>query len=122
MRLTTILITTVPLLLCAASMRDAGAAWATFAIFALAWPAIFLVAGRLDIRSGPLTWLDLHTWSFIAATVMIARALAAEHASRSTTIGSTRDDQIADHGLIGAKREPNTEVAPHFVQNATRTL
>src|SRR5205814_1755184 len=35
---------TVPLLLCAASMRDAGAAWAPFAIFALAWPAIFLVA------------------------------------------------------------------------------
>lgn len=74
----------VPLLLCAASMRDAGAAWGPFAIFALAWPAIFLVAGRMDIRSGPLTWLDLHTWSFIAATIVIGRALAADYASRST--------------------------------------
>ncbi len=81
---------TVPLLLCAASMRDAGAAWRRFAIFALAWPAIYLMAGRLDIRSGPLTWLDLHTWSFVAATVVIGRALAADYASRSTTIGSTR--------------------------------
>jgi len=66
---------TVPLVLCAAAMRDAGRDWVRFARFALAWPAIFAVAGRLDIRSGPLTWLDLHTWTFVVAVVLIARQL-----------------------------------------------
>jgi Glycosyltransferase family 87 len=81
---------TVPLLLCAASMRDAGAAWRPFATFALAWPAIYLVAGRLDIRSGPLTWLDLHTWSFVAATIMIGRALAGSRALAAPTTTPAR--------------------------------
>ena len=65
----------VPLLLCAASMRDAGAGWRPFALFALSWPLVFLVAGRVSVRSGPWAWLDLHTWTFVAAVVLIARQL-----------------------------------------------
>jgi len=64
----------VPLVLAAASMRDAGDEWEPFTVFALAWPVIFLVAGRLDIRSGPLTIVDLHTWTFVCAAVVIGRA------------------------------------------------
>jgi len=66
---------TVPLLLCAAALRDAGRDWLPFARFALAWPAIFLIAGALDARSGPLAWLDLYTWSFAAAVWMTGRAV-----------------------------------------------
>src|SRR5262249_29213932 len=62
---------TIPLLLYTASLRDARRNWMPFAGFALAWPAIFLAAGRLDIRSGPLTVLDLYAWTFVAATVII---------------------------------------------------
>jgi hypothetical protein len=69
------LIWVVPLLLCAASIRDEGGEWRRFALFALAWPMIFAVAGRLDIRSGPLTWFDLHTWTFVAALVAIGHRL-----------------------------------------------
>jgi hypothetical protein len=65
----------VPLTLCAASMREAGANWRPFTLFALAWPLVFLVAGRVAVRSGPLAWIDPHTWTFVAAIVMIARHL-----------------------------------------------
>jgi glycosyl transferase family 87 len=67
----------VPLLLYAASLRDSGQEWRRFAAFALAWPLVFLVAGRLDVRSGALTVFDLHTWTFVAAIVMMARHLPA---------------------------------------------
>jgi hypothetical protein len=66
---------TVPLLLCAAALRDAGRDWLPFARFALAWPAIFLIAGALDVRSGPLAWFDLYTWTFAAALWMTGRAV-----------------------------------------------
>lgn len=67
---------TVVLVLGAAAIRDAGAEWRGFAAFALAWPPVFAIAGRLDIRSGPLTLLDLHTWTFAAAIVLIGRRLS----------------------------------------------
>jgi hypothetical protein len=63
---------TVPLVLYAASLRDAGADWQRFVQFALLWPAIFAVAGSMDIKSGRLTWVDPHTWTLVAATMMIA--------------------------------------------------
>jgi hypothetical protein len=62
----------VPLVLCAAAMRDAGAEWSLFAQFALAWPAVFAAAGgRLSVKYGHNPWLDPHTWLFVAATVII---------------------------------------------------
>jgi Glycosyltransferase family 87 len=66
---------TVPLLLFTAALRDAGRDWLPFARFALAWPAIFLIAGGLDIRSGPLAWFDLYTWTFVAAVWMTGRGV-----------------------------------------------
>jgi hypothetical protein len=64
---------TIPLVLFAASIRDAGDDWRPFARFALAWPIIFAVAGKMDIKSGRLTWVDPHTWVFIATIVIIGR-------------------------------------------------
>jgi hypothetical protein len=64
---------TIPLVLFAASIRDAGDDWRPFARFALAWPIIFAVAGKMDIKSGRLTWIDPHTWVFIATIVIIGR-------------------------------------------------
>jgi len=62
----------VPLVLCAAAMRDAGADWPQFASFALAWPAVFQAAGgSLSVKYGHLPWLDPHTCVFIAATAVI---------------------------------------------------
>jgi hypothetical protein len=62
----------VPLVLCAAAMRDAGADWLLFAQFALAWPAVFAAAGgSLSVKYGHRPWLDPHTWLFVAATVII---------------------------------------------------
>ena len=69
------LLWTIPLLLCAAALRDGGCDWQRFARFALAWPLVFAIAGRLDIRSGLLTLFDLHTWTFAAALIAIARHL-----------------------------------------------
>jgi hypothetical protein len=75
----------VPLVLCAASMRDAGWQWHRFAWLALAWPFLCPVACAWDFRAGPYTWLDLHSWMFAATILMIG-----DYASRRTTIGSTR--------------------------------
>lgn len=62
----------VPLVLCAAAMRDAGAEWSRFAQFALVWPAVFAAAGgSLSVKYGHVPWLDPHTWLFVAATVVI---------------------------------------------------
>jgi hypothetical protein len=36
----------------------------------------------MDIRSGPLTFLDLYTWTLVAAVVMIWRTLSRAEPSR----------------------------------------
>jgi hypothetical protein len=65
------IIWTIPLLLYAAALRDEGREWRPFAAFALSWPVWFAAAGKMDIKSGHLTWVDPHTWLFIAATAII---------------------------------------------------
>ena len=65
------IIWTIPLVLYAAALRDDGSEWRPFAAFALSWPLLFAVAGKMNIKSGHLTWVDPHTWLFIAATAII---------------------------------------------------
>jgi hypothetical protein len=86
---------TVPLVLYAASIRDAAREWRPFAQFALLWPLVFAAAGALDIKSGRLTWLDPHTWVLIAATVIIGcrwpSADARQVVSRASGFGPVVD-------------------------------
>jgi hypothetical protein len=65
------IIWTVPLLLYTAAIRDAQGEWQPFALFALSWPIVFAIAGKMDIKSGRLTWVDPHTWLFMTAILII---------------------------------------------------
>ncbi|HMF94981.1 MAG TPA: glycosyltransferase family 87 protein [Vicinamibacterales bacterium] len=64
---------TVPLILCAAAMRDAGADWMPFARFALMWPLLFAIGGFIDVKAPLLTWIDPRIWAIAAASIVIAR-------------------------------------------------
>jgi glycosyl transferase family 87 len=81
---------TVPLVLCAAAMRDAGRDWAPFATFALAWPLLFAVGGFLDVKAPLLTWVDPRIWALAVATIAIgAGAIADRVALRVAAAGRT---------------------------------
>jgi glycosyl transferase family 87 len=62
----------VPLVLCAAALRDRGDEWRGFAWFALSWPIAFAAGGFFDVKSPPLTIVDPRIWAFAAATMTIA--------------------------------------------------
>ena len=64
----------VPLVLFAASRRDADARWQGFAQFALLWPLLFAVGGFFNVKSAPLTLIDPRIWALAAATCVIASA------------------------------------------------
>ena len=69
-----VVIWTVPLVLFAASRRDAGARWQGFARFALLWPLLFAVGGFFDVKSTALTLIDPRIWALAAATCVIGSA------------------------------------------------
>jgi hypothetical protein len=62
---------TVPLVLCAAAIRDRAGEWQRFARFALSWNLLFAASGFLDVKSTLLTLVDLRLWALAAATVII---------------------------------------------------
>jgi hypothetical protein len=67
-----VVIWAVPLVLFAASRRDAGAEWQGFARFALLWPLLFAVGGFFDVKSAPLALIDPRGWALAAAACVIA--------------------------------------------------
>ena len=69
-----VVIWAVPLVLFAASTRDAGVEWRRFARFALLWPLLFAIGGFFDVKSAPLTLIDPRNWALAGAVWMIASA------------------------------------------------
>jgi hypothetical protein len=80
---------TVPLLLCAAAMRDAGRDWVPFATFALAWPLLFAVGGFFDVKAPLLTWIDPRLWAIAAGTIMIGANTRSARASLRLGVART---------------------------------
>jgi hypothetical protein len=66
-----VVIWTVPVVLCAASLRDAGAEWKGFVRFALLWPLFFAIGGFFDVKSPQLTLIDPRVWALGAAAWFI---------------------------------------------------
>jgi hypothetical protein len=64
----------VPLVLYAATLRDAGERWQPFAAFALCWPVLFAVARRIDLAGGtvPTLAIDPAVIALVVATVVIS--------------------------------------------------
>jgi hypothetical protein len=88
----------VPLVLFAASMRDAGAEWRGFARFALLWPLLFAVGGFFNVKSAPLTLADPRMWALAGATL----AIAASWRSTSPAAGP-RAWRVPATAAIGAR-------------------
>lgn len=63
----------VPLVLHAASVRDAGRNWRPFAAFALSWPALFAVARSVDLAGGaPRLAIDPAVVALVIATAVMS--------------------------------------------------
>jgi hypothetical protein len=67
-----IVIWTVPLVLCAAALRDRGSDGVGFTRFALLWPLMFAAGGFFDVKSAPLTLIDPRIWALAAGSCLIA--------------------------------------------------
>jgi hypothetical protein len=99
---------TIPLVLYAAAIRDAGGEWLTFAQFALFWPLLFAAASSMNIKSGRMTWVDPHTWLFIMA-IVISGCRWPSAAARQTLSNAGRLGPVVDatlHGLQPATVDP----------------
>ena len=68
-----VLIWTVPLVLYAGALRDAGRRWRPFATFALCWPTLFALGHILDLRmgGGPAISVISQIAALVVATAMI---------------------------------------------------
>jgi hypothetical protein len=97
---------TVPLVLCAAALRDADGEWQPFVRFALAWPLLFAAAGSISMKSSRLLWVDPRIWAFIAATAVIERCW------RSTAAPRTLSDAAPSGPVTCGKQRLTHETVP----------
>jgi hypothetical protein len=87
---------TVPLVLYAATTRDAAGEWRPFAYFAVAAPLLFSAAGLLDVESGRLMWFDPQMCVLIAAAVIIGcRWLSTDEGKKTLSTAGTSQPLIA---------------------------
>jgi Glycosyltransferase family 87 len=104
----------IPLLLCAAALRDDGHDWVPFARFALAWPLLFGIGGFFDVKVPALTLIDPRIWALFGATIAIGacalsdrgfqRTAAAENLPRSPRPPTAQADMRRSTDPFGLHR------------------